>query len=137
MKENKKIQNKLILSLIIIFAIIVFGSLNAQAREVRVIKNFRIKSWDYVWTEFARKETRKRYVMNLDWPSGRERIVVRSQLINSNIDPRSGFGKTYEGTRNTFDNDGQPGYKYAVILTREYTWDDVAYISGSWSPDDR
>lgn len=135
MIKNTKI--KVLLAILSVIVILILATNSVQAREIRNIKNFRIDSYRFYWTEFARKETRKNYVMNFDRPEGRKRIVVRSQLINSNIDPRSGWGLTYEGTRNNFSNDGQPGYKYAVILTRQYDWDGVAFVSGSWSPDDR
>ena len=104
MIKNTKI--KVLLAILSVIAILILATNSVQAREIRNIKNFRIDSYRFYWTEFARKETRKNYVMNFDRPEGRKRIVVRSQLINSNIDPRSGWGLTYEGTRNNFSNDG-------------------------------
>ena len=64
MIKNTKI--KVLLAILSVIAILILATNSVQAREIRNIKNFRIDSYRFYWTEFARKETRKNYVMNFE-----------------------------------------------------------------------
>lgn len=110
----------------------------SSTRDIGYLNSFRIEGHNTHRTEYLTKYKYGRYVVQADEPTGRTKINLRTMILNSNGDWRAPeWGLTYEGTRNLHSNWASEGYYYAIEVTRQYDYDGVAYVSGSWSPDTR
>lgn len=136
MKSRTKILMFIFTALVV--AIIFGKSSIVSARSVGTFDNFWVDGYNTHRTAYLRKTKYSRYVVQADAPSGRSKINLRTMILNSNGDWRSTeWGLTYEGTRNLHVNTASAGYNYAIEITRQYSYDGYATVSGSWSPDTR
>lgn len=133
-----KNRTKVLLAIIVLAIAASLSTNIVSARLIGELSNFWVDGQNTHRTEYLTKERHSNYVIQLNFPSGRPRLVTQTMLVNSNGDWRGNYwGLTYEGTRNTFPNFAQPSYIYATEFKRQYAWDGWTVISGTWSPDTR
>lgn len=136
MKSRTKILLFILASLVM--AIIFFKPSVVSARNIANFSDFWVEGYNTHRTGYLGKTKYSRYVVQADAPTDRSKINLRTMILNSNGDWRSTeWGLTYEGTRNLHVNTASPGYIYAIEITRQYSYDGYATVSGSWSPDTR
>lgn len=136
MKKIKNSQIKFLVSLLIVTLLFIGINNYAYSRKVAGL-NMYIIGHNTKRTEYLVKSKYSRHVVQIDGP--RNGIRVRHMLLNSNGDWRNvdGWKLTGQGWRDLIQNTAKPGYKYAIELTREFSYDGGFNITGSWSPDTR
>ena len=136
MKSRTKILSFIFSALVLV--VIFSKSSVVSARSIGSFSDFWVEGYNTHRTEYLSKTKYSRYVVQADAPSGRSKINLRTMILNSNGEWRSTeWGLTYEGTRNLHVNTASAGYKYAIEITRQYSYDGWTTVSGSWSPDTR
>lgn len=135
-----KTRTKALLIIVVLLFVggIFLKSSIVSARSIGSFSNFWVEGYNTHRTSYLVKTKYGRYVVQADAPSGRSKINLRTMILNSNGDWRApDWGLTYEGTRNLHVNSASANYKYAIEITRQYSYDGWTTVSGSWSPDTR
>lgn len=134
-----KFKKAVLITLSIASLILFLTSQGVFARHVDSIREFRIEGYKFTRTDYLYKETNSGYVVNMKHPGHPYIIRVRHCLINKNNEQRSQWNLTTEGSRGVYGtwSPTQKGYYYGLSLSREFSYDGIWHINGSWSPDDR
>lgn len=132
-----KVKNK---KIIYIFTIILITliTMKSYAREIGQLTNFSITGHSIHRTGFLLKQKDGHYIMNLNkGPNHRRNIKVRHRMVNYYGEARSPWRLTSEGDRHPCANNATKGYTYALDITRQYAWDGLETVNGSWSPENQ
>ncbi len=127
--SKKIITVCLVAILLIVSALPAFAETDKTYLDVTVTGT----SGDYSYFQIKRNSDKDYYVY-LNYPSGRDRVVLKTYLINSEYEER-GKCDIYEGTSNTGQNTGKAGYSYRLHCLRQYWYDGKATITGIWNVD--
>lgn len=111
-------------------------TVSASARQIGNLNSFELPKWQtIVSTEYLVKSTTNApWVLNITNLSGT--TSIHAYLTNSNNERRSDYVVT-RADRKTISSNGQAGYKYKATFLNDYSIRGSAYVSGSWSPDDK
>ncbi len=127
--SKKIITVCLVAMLLIVCAMPTFAATDKTYLDVTVTGT----ATDYSYFQ-VKQNSDKDYYVYLNYPSGRDRVVLRTYLINSEYE-RRGNCDIYEGTSNTGQNTGKAGYSYRLRCYRQYWYDGEATITGIWKVD--
>lgn len=111
-------------------------TVSASARQIGNLNSFKLPQWQtIVSTEYLVKSTTNApWVLNITNLSGT--TSIHAYLTNSNDDRRSDYIVT-RADRKIIPSNGQAGYKYKATFLNDYSTIKTAYVSGTWSPDDK